>query len=66
VLVAGGVACNRRLREQMAREAARRGVRALFPSPAYCTDNAAMIAGHAAPLLLAGRVAGLGLDAQAS
>ena len=66
VLVAGGVACNRRLREQMAREAARRGVRALFPSPSYCTDNAAMIAGHGAPLFLAGRVAGLGLDAQAS
>lgn len=64
VLVAGGVACNRRLRAEMARRAEAQGVRALFPSPAYCTDNAAMIAGHGAPLYAAGRTAGLELDAR--
>lgn len=45
VVVTGGVACNARLRERMAEEAAARDVVAVFPSPAYCMDNAAMIAG---------------------
>lgn len=63
VLVSGGVACNRRLRELMAQRAASRGVRAYFPSPAYCTDNAVMIAGLGWQRLRAGLVADLGLDA---
>lgn len=63
VLVAGGVACNRRLREVMAARANRAGVRAYFPSPAYCTDNAVMIAGLGWERLRAGRTAGLDLDA---
>ena len=63
VLVAGGVACNRRLRREMIDRAAAAGVRAIFPSPAYCTDNAAMIAGLGFHLLRAGRTAGLDLDA---
>ncbi|MEM9378656.1 MAG: tRNA (adenosine(37)-N6)-threonylcarbamoyltransferase complex transferase subunit TsaD [Planctomycetota bacterium] len=65
VLVAGGVACNRRLREVMAERAARAGVQAFFPSPAYCTDNAAMIAGLGWQRLQAGLIAGLDLDASA-
>ena len=44
VLLAGGVVANTRLRERMAAEGERRGVRVLFPSPDLCTDNAAMIA----------------------
>jgi N6-L-threonylcarbamoyladenine synthase len=63
VLVAGGVACNRRLRKEMTARAADQGVRALFPSPAYCTDNAAMIAGLGFHLLRADRTGGLDLDA---
>lgn len=63
VLVAGGVACNRRLRSEMTTRAAAVGVRALFPSPAYCTDNAVMIAGLGYELLAAGRLADLTLDA---
>jgi N6-L-threonylcarbamoyladenine synthase len=63
ILVAGGVACNRRLREQMTARARAEGVRAVFPSPAYCTDNAAMIAGLGWHLWRAGRAAGLELDA---
>jgi N6-L-threonylcarbamoyladenine synthase len=48
VLLGGGVVANSRLRDRMSREAERRGVRVLFPSPELCTDNAAMIAsaGH--------------------
>jgi len=51
ITVTGGVACNRRLREEMVRRAGERGLRVVFPSPAYCTDNAAMIAGQGWHLL---------------
>ena len=63
VLVAGGVACNRRLREVMHERGAEQGVRAFFPSPAYCTDNAVMIAGLGWRRLEAGLVAALDVDA---
>ena len=63
ILVAGGVACNQRLRREMAARAEREGLRACFPSPAYCTDNAVMIAGLGHELLVAGRTADLALDA---
>jgi N6-L-threonylcarbamoyladenine synthase len=64
VVVAGGVACNRRLRDEMAARAAARDIRCVFPSPAYCTDNAAMIAGLGWHALAGG--AHLALDADAS
>jgi N6-L-threonylcarbamoyladenine synthase len=63
ILVAGGVACNQRLRREMAARAEREGMRSLFPSPAYCTDNAVMIAGLGHELLAAGRTGDLALDA---
>jgi N6-L-threonylcarbamoyladenine synthase len=63
VLVTGGVACNPRLRERMTADAAARGVRAVFPSPAYCSDNAAMIAGLGTMHLRAGELASLHADA---
>jgi len=63
VLVVGGVACNRRLREKMAAEAQAVGLEAWFPSPAYCTDNAAMVAGLGWHLLEAGLTADLEVDA---
>jgi N6-L-threonylcarbamoyladenine synthase len=44
VLLGGGVVANSRLRQRMAEEAERRGLRLLFPSPELCTDNGAMIA----------------------
>lgn len=43
--VVGGVACNGRLRSAVADYLP--GVRAVFPPPSLCTDNAAMIAGLA-------------------
>jgi N6-L-threonylcarbamoyladenine synthase len=45
----GGVACNRRLREMMAERGAAESppVRAFFPPPILCADNAAMTAGLA-------------------
>ena len=40
----GGVLANRRLRRRFAEEAERRGIELFLPSPAYCTDNGAMVA----------------------
>ncbi|MEZ6014672.1 MAG: tRNA (adenosine(37)-N6)-threonylcarbamoyltransferase complex transferase subunit TsaD [Planctomycetota bacterium] len=65
ILVAGGVACNKRLREVLTERAAARGIRAHFPAPMYCTDNAAMIAGLGYELLRAGQTADLAVDASA-
>lgn len=42
VVAGGGVAANSYLREKLA---ARKGLRALFPPPELCADNAAMVAG---------------------
>ena len=44
LIVAGGVACNGKLREASASAAARLEIPVYFPSPALSTDNAAMIA----------------------
>lgn len=65
ILVAGGVACNRRLREVMKVRAAEAGISTYFPAPAYCTDNAAMIAGLGWQQLQAGERADLAMDARA-
>jgi N6-L-threonylcarbamoyladenine synthase len=65
IVVAGGVACNRRLRERMLARAEAEDARVVFPAPHYCSDNAAMIAGIGFHLLREGRTAGLDLDAQA-
>ncbi len=54
LVVAGGVGANRRLREQLDAECARRGVRVHYPELHLCTDNGAMIALAAAMRLQAG------------
>jgi len=66
IAVAGGVACNVRLRERMTAAAAEIGLRAVFPRPALCSDNAAMVAGQGWHLYRAGKLAGWDLDAVAS
>ena len=53
IVVSGGVAANTRLRQKMTDAGRRAGRRVLFPSPQFCTDNAAMIAGAAAYLVKA-------------
>jgi N6-L-threonylcarbamoyladenine synthase len=57
ILVTGGVAANRELRERFSTEAKQRGLRAAFPTLALSTDNAAMIAAAAWPRFLAGEFA---------
>ncbi|BDG61344.1 tRNA (adenosine(37)-N6)-threonylcarbamoyltransferase complex transferase subunit TsaD [Caldinitratiruptor microaerophilus] len=44
LLLAGGVAANQALRQAVEERAAPLGIRVLYPPPALCTDNAAMIA----------------------
>lgn len=64
ILVTGGVAANRELRERFNAEARQRGMTVSFPTPALSTDNAAMIAAAAWPRFLAGECAESGLSAQ--
>jgi N6-L-threonylcarbamoyladenine synthase len=65
VLVSGGVAANRELRDRFQSESRRRGLEVFFPSLALSTDNAAMIAAAAYPRLLAGEFTGDELNAEA-
>ena len=44
LVVAGGVGANKRLRARLGALAQQRGASLHFPRPAFCTDNAAMIA----------------------
>lgn len=63
LIVAGGVACNKALREASQAAATRLGVPAYFPSPHLSTDNAAMIAAAGTVKLMAGERADLDLNA---
>jgi N6-L-threonylcarbamoyladenine synthase len=59
VLIAGGVAANRLLRQEMDRRA---GVPVRYPPISYCTDNAAMVAGAAYHQFVSGKRSDLDLD----
>ena len=65
VVVSGGVAANRELRERFAQAAADRGLQVGFPAPLLATDNAAMIAAAAWPRFLSRTFASAGLKAEA-
>jgi N6-L-threonylcarbamoyladenine synthase len=57
ILVTGGVAANRELRERFTAEATHRHLSVSFPTLALSTDNAAMIAAAAWPRFVAGQFA---------
>jgi len=60
--VVGGVAANRRLRQEMGEAARRDGFRVVFPPASLCTDNAVMIAAVGSLLLRRGERHGLALN----
>ena len=61
--IAGGVASNSALREGMRKACEREGLKLYYPSPIYCTDNAAMIGAAAYYEYINGARAGWDLDA---
>lgn len=64
--IAGGVASNGVIREALREACEKRGVKFYRPSPILCTDNAAMIGAAAYYDFLAGKRAGLNLNAVAN
>ena len=52
--VSGGVLCNKMLREELEFACYEAGIELIVAEPAFCTDNAGMIAGTAAEKLAAG------------
>lgn len=61
--IAGGVAANSGLREAMKAACEKKGIQFSYPSPIFCTDNAAMIGVAAYYEYLAGTRHGLDLNA---
>lgn len=66
IVVSGGVAANRELRQRFFSEGKKRALPVAFPSLALSTDNAAMIAAAAWPKFLAGNFATGSLSAEPS
>jgi N6-L-threonylcarbamoyladenine synthase len=65
LILGGGVAANRGLRDYLGRRAKEEGVLVFFAPPALCTDNAVMIAARGYSLLQAGMTSGPELEALA-
>lgn len=61
--VAGGVAANSALRVAMKEACESEGIQLCYPSPGYCTDNAAMIAAQGYYEFIKGHLADLTLNA---
>lgn len=66
IILSGGVACNRGLREIFLSHFQAEGIPVLYPRPSWTTDNAAMIAAAALPKARRGECADSGLNAFAS
>ncbi len=65
LILCGGVARNRKLRNHFTEFGQERKIPAFIPSPEYCTDNGAMVAALGLKKLEAGKVASFSLDLNA-
>ncbi|MDA0711380.1 MAG: tRNA (adenosine(37)-N6)-threonylcarbamoyltransferase complex transferase subunit TsaD [bacterium] len=63
ILLSGGVAANRRLRNELEAGAAKEGRTVFYPPPVLCTDNAAMIAAVGSYRMRLGERSGFDLNA---
>lgn len=63
VALAGGVASNSALRAGMKEACEKRGIKLIYPSPVFCTDNAAMIGAAGYYEFMKGTRSGLDLNA---
>jgi N6-L-threonylcarbamoyladenine synthase len=66
IILSGGVACNRGLRETFQQHFRSAGIPVLYPRPAWTTDNAAMIAAAAIPKAMRAEYADSRLNAFAA
>lgn len=67
LLLGGGVAANRRLRELAQERCAAAGISVTVPAPSLCTDNGAMVAALGAQIVMAGgRPSGIGFGSDPS
>ncbi len=66
LVVAGGVASNSALRSALLGASRENNFRLVIPGPAFCTDNAAMVAASGYHLFKLGATAGLDLNPQAN
>lgn len=63
IVLAGGVAANSKLREMLASECEKNGIKLYHPAPILCTDNAAMIGCAAYYKYMAGYRSDMSMDA---
>ncbi len=66
IVLAGGVAANSKLREEIKKHCEEKGISLFYPSPILCTDNGAMIGAAGYYTLMHGKISNIDLNAFAT